>query len=476
VCAAAVALAVVACKSSSPSPLPDTFCSASSASQKNCQMPADCDGTLASSCAKLADAVQQPALDKARDCLESGVCGPASCLSRARKGLAPTDSHTKLAQDYCTSCAPSVADCATDFYVTGKKLPGALTIAYAPSVVDAIDAQCTGMQGCAAKFASCVAQVATQAIGGAVDPATASCLVAGFGSDDGQSGGPGGMAGVSHCTAANCPGCCRDDVCQTGDQVNGCGTGGRGCQVCAGDQKCSSGVCKSPCGANTCAGCCGPNDDCQPGTTNALCGTGGAGCTACAMGLACSNKTCIDASCQATCANGCCTAAGCQPGSANNACGTGGGACVDCGYGRQCTAAACVLDPTSLWDFYVSFAVIPDKNKSGSTWNFDGLPDAYLIAYSSQGPASHTGTTMTQADSLYPFWGETPLKGITASELRANLSFEVWNSGLFVDDLIGGCAIPAAPEMFDGSLQDITCPATASEVSVHLYYRINPHK
>jgi len=467
---------VLACKSSSSSSGgADTFCSASQSAQTTCKTPADCDGTLTAACANLAGVVQQSALDKARDCLESGVCGTASCFSRAQKGLTTTDSHDKLAQDYCSTCAKSVQDCATNFYVHGKKLPGLLVLAYAPSVIDAIDAQCTGSTGCASKFTACATQVATQQIGDAVDPDTATCIVQGFAQDEGETG-PGGKPQVSTCTPDNCNGCCRDDVCNPGTAANACGTAGAGCQVCAGDQKCSSGACKSPCGPNTCRGCC-DGDNCVPGSADAKCGTGGAACTACGMGLTCSTGQCIDASCQATCTNGCCTASGCEPGTAANACGTGGGACVDCGYGRACTAAACVLDKTSLWDFYVSFAVVPDKDKSGASWDpLGGLPDPYLIAYSSEGSSSHTGQTSIQMDTTVPFWAETPLTSIAASELLSNTSFEIWDSDVDFDDYIGGCTIPLTAAVFDGSLQDYTCPATASTVSVHLYYRINPHQ
>jgi len=250
-----------------------------------------------------------------------------------------------------------------------------------------------------------------------------------------------------------------------------------GCQVCAGDQKCGTdGQCKVPCGPNSCRGCCN-GDECVVGSASTACGANGEACTACAAGLSCSNHKCIDASCQATCTTGCCTAAGCQPGTAANACGSGGEGCVDCGYGRACNFAACVLDTTSLWDFYVSFAVIPDKDTTGASWDpLNGQPDAYLIAYSSEGASTHTGQTSVQTDSLYPFWAETPMKGVKASELLANLSFDLWDSDVEFDDYIGGCKIPLSKDVFDGSLQDYTCPATTTSVSVKLYYRINPHQ
>ncbi|MDF2696795.1 MAG: putative lipoprotein, partial [Labilithrix sp.] len=40
------------------------------------------------------------------------------------------------------------------------------------------------------------------------------------------------------------------------------------------------------------------------------------------------------------------------------------------------------------------------------------------------------------------------------------------------DDLVGGCSLPLTPALFDGSLQSHVCAATASNVSVELFYRI----
>jgi len=216
-----------------------------------------------------------------------------------------------------------------------------------------------------------------------------------------------------------------------------------------------------------------------PGTTTDRCGADGAACTSCAAqgaSFVCSNQTCIDASCQATCVNGCCTAAGCQPGTTASACGFGGEACIDCGYGRTCGAArSCVIDPNALWDFYVSFASVPDKDKSGQSWDIlGGAPDPYLVAFSSLGGVSHTGTTTVQQDTTVPFWAEVPLEGIKAAELMNNLSFEIWDADVDFDDLIGGCKLPITPAMFDGSLQSYVCPETASHVSVELFFRIRP--
>jgi hypothetical protein len=476
----ALLLLLSACTSSSTSSSgagADTFCTASKTAAKTCQDASECDGALTAACNALGSVVSSSTLTAARDCLESGVCGAASCLSRAQKSAVPGTAHKQLAADFCSSCAPDVADCETAFYQRGKKLPGTLVLPYADAVVSAIDAQCTGTSGCQATFAKCVNDVTSQQASASLDPGVADCVVQGFTSDGATSAGPDGAAQVAKCTPANCNGCCRDDKCLDGTTTDTCGTGAAGCQICGGQQKCTAGQCKEPCGPNNCAGCC-DGDTCVAGNANDKCGGSGEACTSCGASLVCSNKQCIDASCQATCTNGCCSDTGCQPGTASNACGTGGVGCVDCGYGRSCTSGACVLDTTSLWDFYVSFAVLPELSKSGYHWDaLGGLPDPYLVAFSSEGASSHSGITSTVTDSLYPFWAETPLTGVKASELLNNLSFEVWDEDtLDADDLIGGCKLPLTAAMFDGSLQDYTCAPTASSNSVKLYFRINPHQ
>jgi hypothetical protein len=476
--AGAAFLLLASCKSDSSSGSDGgTFCGQSKKANTTCKEPSSCDGLLADSCKDLGDVVSSSTLDKARDCLESGVCGVASCLARAQKTAATSDAHAQLASDYCSTCAPSVKDCESKFYVKGSKLPGVLVLPYGEAVLSEVDSQCTGSQGCAAKFSTCAKDVAREVASESLDEDTADCLVDGFGQDEGEGPtGPGGTPDVAKCTPANCDGCCRDDQCQPGDATNACGKDGAGCQVCTGQQACTaSGACKEPCGPNNCRGCC-DGDTCVEGNADTKCGGDGAACTACGSGLTCSGQQCIDASCQATCTSGCCSASGCEPGTAATACGVGGGACVDCGFGRQCGAGSCVIDPNALWDFYVSFAVIPEMDSTGASWDtLAGQPDPYLLAYSSEGDSFHTGQTTTLTDSLYPFWAETPLLGVKASELMANLSFELWDSDVDFDDYIGGCQIPLTPAVFDGSLQNYVCPASATSVSVELYYRINPH-
>lgn len=479
------------CKSEYAPATDDSFCGTSKASLQSCTAtasdvsgaasaaPTECDQTLTASCASLDKVLSASALARASDCLESGVCGVTACLTRAQKNAAPTAAHKSLATSFCESCAPDVADCETQFYARSGKLPGVLVLPYADSVVAAVEASCTGTTGCRAKFVTCATDTIASTLGdAAVDTSISDCVSQAFQRDDTGATGPGGSVQVAKCTPDNCAGCCRDDKCEDGKSATSCGAGGVGCETCSGIASCKAGACKEPCGPNNCKGCCDGDTCVADGATNTKkCGDDGAACTACTGAFVCSNGTCIDGSCRATCTNGCCSAAGCQPGTAKNACGAGGEACVDCGAGRACSSGACVLDRTSLWDFYVSFAEVPQKSRSGNPWDaLGGLPDPYLLAFASDGVTTSSGKTSTQTDTYYPFWAETPLTKVKASTLLSNLSFEIWDEDtLDPDDYIGGCNLPVTVDQFDGSLQSFTCgPGPTRGVAVTLWYRLKP--
>lgn len=475
--AATVAVGMVACKSSDEGASgPVGYCqTAASANKGKCaEGIGPCDEAIARACGSLPQVLSASTMGQAQGCLESGVCGVSLCMARSQKGATPTKEHKTLAANFCQFCAPNVENCEASFYQRSGKLPGVLVLPYSGDVAKAVDDACTGQDGCQAAFRACATETIAAALGNALDVEAAECVAAGFTTDEGEQPGPGGKPQYATCTPDNCKGCCRDDKCEPGDQLTACGAKAGACQICAGGQQCTSGVCKEPCGPNNCPGCC-DGDTCIAGTANDKCGDRGAACKGCTAGLVCSNHKCIDGSCKATCANGCCSGSTCSPGTATNACGFGGEACVDCGYGRRCAQGACVIDPNSLWNFYVSFAVLPDLTKSGSAWDpLNGAPDAFLNVFSSAAGMTHSGTTTVQMDSTFPFWAETPLKGIKASELLTNLSFEVWDQDPDFDDFIGGCKIPLTAAVFDGSLQSYVCPATPTTGEVKLYYRVNP--
>ena len=471
-----LAAAVVGC-TSDPEVAAATFCSVATSSNRACTEPSLCDEQLGTSCTSLPKALSPASVAAAKDCLESGVCGVASCVSRAAKNATPTAAHKTLAENFCTNCAPSLADCVATFYKRGSKSAGLAVLAYSEEVVQAVDDACTGESGCQAQFQACAAGIIKDQVATAVDNETADCIIEGFKKDEGEVPlGPDGKPQAVTCTSANCKGCCRDDKCETGDATSGCGAGAKGCEICSGAAKCLAGKCKEPCGPNNCAGCC-DGDTCVAGIAAGQCGDNGAACTRCTGQLICSNHICIDGSCSATCTGGCCSAAGCQPGTTPKACGKGGGGCVDCGIGRTCELASCALDKTSLWDVYISFATFGDKSKLNASWDvLNGAPDPYCNVFTSEGTSSHSGTTTAKTDTTAPFWAETPLKGVKASELLNNTSIEVWDyDALNNDDFIGGCRLPLTAAIFNGSLQEVVCPATASGVAITVDYRINPH-
>jgi hypothetical protein len=464
------------CSSSTTAEGAKDFCADAKSAGTKCKEPTACDAQLATDCKALDVALAPATVAAAKDCLESGICGVASCVSRAQNGAVATAAHKALADDFCMYCAPSLAACVTNFYKRGSKAAGLAVLPYSEEIAKAVDDECTGQTGCQAKFTTCAREVIARVVAEKVDPTTADCIVQGFAQDDTQVPvGPDGKPAVVTCTPANCAGCCRDDKCEKGDASDACGASAKACEICSPTSKCTLGVCKEPCGPNTCRGCC-DGDNCVDGTGTTTCGEHGEACTKCAGTFVCSNHTCIDGSCQATCTNGCCSATGCQPGNTAKACGAGGEGCVDCGVGRTCAAAACQLDRTSLWDVYISFAVVPDKNKSGASWDvLAGAPDPYLYVFTSEGTSSHSGQTTVLTDTTFPFWAETPVTGVKASELLANTSVEIWDSDVDFDDFIGGCKLLLTPAIFDGSLQSQVCPATTSGVEVKVYYRIKPH-
>lgn len=468
----------VACGSSEPSATTSSsYCKAARSAASSCESTDACDGTLATGCSNLGELLSDATVAAARDCLESGICGVASCIARARNSTKPTDAHRKLARDYCERCAPDVADCTSQFYAKRSKLPGGLVLPYAESVATAVDEACTAdAETCRSTFASCATEAISARAGAASDQGVAQCITTSL-TQDSEGNAPGGGPNVTTCTPENCAGCCRDERCEEGGTEASCGRGAVSCQTCSGEQKCTDGSCREPCGPTNCAGCC-DGDACLPGQTTALCGGNGEACGDCKVlgaGFVCSNRQCIDQSCQVTCTNGCCIGSKCEPGTAAAACGEGGEACIRCGTGRTCNATSreCGLDPTSTWDFVVLTATIPAVNKSGSAWEFFGdPPDPYLKAFSVQGTTSEAQTA-TLNDTLTPSFNAATLKGIRASQYIANLSFELWDSDVDFDDFIGGCALGIVAGDFDGAVHSRTCTETGSSVRVTLTFRFS---
>jgi hypothetical protein len=85
------------------------------------------------------------------------------------------------------------------------------------------------------------------------------------------------------CGAANCRGCCQQDLCYTGIDSDACGTGGQACQSCgANGLACVGQQCVKPCGAGTFDGCCAANQ-CLAGNVQTACGQHGGPCADCTV-------------------------------------------------------------------------------------------------------------------------------------------------------------------------------------------------
>lgn len=458
-----------------------TFCGASRAAVSSCaSSTTDCDTTLTNQCGKLDAVLNRTLLESSRDCLESGICGASSCLTRGQSTMRALTAHTTLANDYCSSCAPGNTGCAAQFYARRGNAPGAVVLPYSESVAAAVDQACTRSTDCAATFATCAADTIATTVAQGLSADVASCTAAAFqrdGEDPGNS--PDGGPTAALCTAANCDGCCRNDVCEKGDTVEGCGVGAVACATCSGAQSCTAGACREPCGPDNCPGCCSADGVCLDGTADATCGQAGEACAKCSdkgSSYRCSDQQqCVDTSCAATCLTGCCDTTGCRPGTAASGCGNGGKACVNCGAGNACnpTSRTCFLDPDSTWDVVIVSASLPDTNMSGGSWDsFSGLPDPYVIVYS----GGSTAQTPVLNDTTSPTWNATTLKGIKASQLKSSFSFNVWDSdygfGVDPDDSMGGCTIAIGDADFGNKLRSKTCAATASQKQLSIIFKI----
>jgi hypothetical protein len=141
------------------------------------------------------------------------------------------------------------------------------------------------------------------------------------------------------CGPETCGGCCDPfGNCQTGENFGACGQGGQLCQVCPPTFSCTFGFCEPPlpdagiCGPQNCSGCCDGNGVCQNGNTLNDCGTGGSQCNICPPTATCTVAgVCQGQSCSAANCSGCCDPSNfCEGGFLDTACGSAGAACSDC--------------------------------------------------------------------------------------------------------------------------------------------------
>lgn len=110
----------------------------------------------------------------------------------------------------------------------------------------------------------------------------------------------------ANCDSTTCDGCCDQmtDTCRAGSEATACGTGGKLCIACPGQQVCTANVCKTApstvpqCSATNCDGCCDSTGTCQSGKTTESCGRDGETCAPCATGKSCISNENVSGVCQ----------------------------------------------------------------------------------------------------------------------------------------------------------------------------------
>lgn len=455
------------------------FCAALANAYSKCSggggPSASCRESLGADCAKLAGIASATVLDAAKGCVEQTACGtdPLACLGKALGNVTATPAQTKLAMDYCESCAVTGGEaCKTAFFGTAS-LPG-LAFALLPfgdGLLDAIDSECTssklGKTACQSAFSTCLTATTTRFLATTLSVDSGKCLIEGIKDGVSNLGKPEGDASAGGC--AGCAGCCADGVCERGDTALACGAGGGACEACQGGAACKAGKCATTCGPDNCAGCCDASGACITSGTSSACGKAGAACTTCTATKTCESGTCVEASCKASCATGCCSATGCQAGNTNLACGKSGGACSVCGAGQACSVGACTTSGTATFDFVAVSAKLPAKKLNGTDWDgIGGLPDPLVKATS----GAVTATSPSRPDTLSPVWNVKLLSGLTAAALKASLRVDVSDADVAFNDVVGGCAIALTNSDFDGAPHTVSCPASATGVAFSLVYRL----
>ena len=486
VTAVMIVLALIACSSddAESTSSPDaTFCGALTESYDKCAGASACGDALRVDCTKLASLLNPSVLTAATACIQATGCGkdPLTCVGKSLTALTPSAAQTKLATDFCASCASVGGDtCEKAFFGSGK-VPGLgfALLPFGDAPIAAIDEACTssslGKVACQAAFSSCVSANASKVLAQSITVSSAKCLLTGI--KDGLAGGGGGGADGGGGTdggggegCEGCAGCCQDGTCQSGGDVAACGMAGASCETCGTGASCTAGACVTPCGPDNCVGCCDSGGQCQTAGAASACGSNGATCATCSGATSkCESGQCINPGCKASCASGCCSAAGCQPGGLAAACGTGGNACVDCGAGRTCGAGTCALDGASKWDFVLVGAHLPAANGTGGSWDgFGGLPDVYAQATS----GATTGATAFVADTLNPVWNATVLADVTANSLKTEVKLDLSDDDVAFDDHVGLCSVKLNGTEFDGVLRTATCPKVGDDAAFTVDYRL----
>jgi hypothetical protein len=178
--------------------------------------------------------------------------------------------------------------------------------------------------------------------------------------------------------------------------------------------------------------------------------TGGSDCLACLSetdrGSICYQASCIDEPDDAICYSANCPIV------------------AECfgGYGKGIPNAIQpeppVLDPTTVpWDLVVYYLGVPPTKPSGLEWDVD------LFGYSPPDPFVRVTVGSEKAETPSPedvyFWqsNDPVLRGLTASDLMAGISFDVWDEDFSDDDQVGSCFAQPTDSEFTAEFVEAEC-------------------
>lgn len=186
----------------------------------------------------------------------------------------------------------------------------------------------------------------------------------------------------------------------------------------------------------------------------------GADCTNC-LKYTDRGAACLDHACSGSLADPFCYAANCPEVSECY-----GG--YDKGVPGGFTPPTPVSNPDSVtWTLYVERGEMPETKPSGSDWDVDFLgfspPDPYVFV--TVGAVSKS-TTIVQ-DQDFPYWHDAVLSGLAASDLRAGITFEVWDSDVLDDDYVGSCYFEMSNDTFNAEVLKASCDVDGLAVSFY---------
>lgn len=130
--------------------------------------------------------------------------------------------------------------------------------------------------------------------------------------------------------------------------------------------------------------------------------------------------------------------------------------------------------PSQRWALSIIQAQVPDTKPDGLPWDAEGAyvaPDPF-IRVRVGAPDAQVKVTSTQVDTFLPQWQADPGVFVAASTEFANyVSFEMWDSDIVFNDLIGRCETTIEASAFDGQPHVFDCVVSGA-LAFSVTYRL----